>query len=110
MTIPAVECESAHQLKCWPPGYEHLLDGRRRFDVRKNDRMFKVGDVIKFREFVPKMHAAKFGQDNEYYTGRNFFMRVRYILNPRPDRDPDCGLVSGYVALDLEMIDVVEPD
>jgi hypothetical protein len=108
MTIPTVQCESAHQLKCQPPHFEHLLDGRRRFDVRKNDRDFKVGDVIKFREFVPKMQAAQFGQDDEYYTGRNLFMRVRYILNPRPDHDPDFGLAPDFIALDLEPVHLAE--
>jgi hypothetical protein len=99
---------SEHELKVWPPHFEHLLDGRKRFEVRKNDRRFKVGDAIKFREFVPKMHAAAQGQDGEYYTGRNLWMRVRYVLNPRPDRDPDCGLVAGYVVLDLEPINLAE--
>lgn len=92
--------DAAHELKIWPPFFEHLLDGRKRFEVRYNDRKFKVGDTIKFREFVPKHHAG----NEDYYTGRNLWMRVRYILDPRPDRDPDCGLVAGYVVLDLEHI------
>jgi ribosomal protein S17 len=97
---------SDHELKIWPPYFEHLLTGRKRFDVRKNDRYFKVGDTIKFRELVPKDKAANFGQSDEDYTGRNLYMRVRYVLSPRPDRDPDCGLVAGYVVLDLEHIDL----
>jgi uncharacterized protein DUF3850 len=93
---------AAHELKTWPPYFEHLLDGRKRFEVRKNDRRFAVGDVIKFREYVPKEQAAKHGEAEAYYTGRAYSMRVRYILDPRPDRDPDCGLVAGHVVLDLE--------
>ena len=100
--------ETAHELKIWPPHFEHLLDGRRRFDARLNDRRFKVGDVIKFREFVPKERAAHTGQGDEYYTGRNLWMRVRYVLNPNPLRDPDCGLVAGYVVLDLEPVNLAE--
>jgi hypothetical protein len=82
------------------------LDNRKRFDVRFNDRRFQVGDIIKFREFVPKEHAAEHGQDGAYYTGRNVWMRVRYVLDPKPDRDPECGLVPGYVVLDLEPLNV----
>lgn len=99
---------SAHELKIWPPHFEHLLDGRKRFEVRKNDRRFAVGDVIKFREYVPKEHAAKHGEAEAYYTGRTHSMRVRYVLDPRPDRDPDCGLVAGYVVLDLASADLAE--
>lgn len=95
--------EKTHELKIWPPHFEHLLDGRKRFDVRDNDRKFKIGDEIKFREWVPKSHGYS---DGDYYTGRNLWMRVNYILNPRPDRDPDCGLVPGYVVLGLEHINV----
>jgi hypothetical protein len=97
-----------HELKIWPPFFEHLADGRKRFDVRFNDRKFKIGDAIKFREYIPKQRAANFGQDDAYYTGRNLWMRVRYVLDPRPDRDPDCGLVAGYVVLDLEPINSAE--
>lgn len=87
-----------HEVKIWPPFFEHLLDGRKRFEVRRNDRGFAVGDEIKFREWVPKAR----GGNEDYYTGRALWMRVRYVLNPRPDRDPDFGLVPGYVVLDLE--------
>jgi len=95
-----------HELKIWPPHFEHLLTGRRRFEPRYNDRRFKVGDVIKFREFVPKSHGTS---NEDYYTGRNLLRRVRYVLNPRPDRDPDCGLVAGYVVLDLDPVENFEP-
>jgi hypothetical protein len=97
-----------HELKIWPPFFEHLLDGRKRFEVRLNDREFKDDDVIKFREYIPKHRAAAFGQGDAYYTGRNLWMRIRYILDPEPDRDPDCGLVAGYVVLDLEPINIKE--
>jgi len=91
-----------HELKVWPPYFEHLLDGRKRFEVRRNDRDFHVGDEIKFREWVPKQH----GHVEDYYTGRNYWMRIRYILNARPGRDPDFGVVPGFVVLDLEPINL----
>jgi len=90
----------SHELKVWPPFFEHLLDGRKKFEVRRNDRKFAIGDEIKFREWVPTNH----GHGESYYTGRNIWMRVTYILDPRPGRDPDCGLVPGFVVLGLEPI------
>lgn len=94
-----------HELKCWPPHFGHLLDGRKRFEVRLNDRNFRVGDTIKFREWL---HSRGGWHDDAHYTGRNLWMRVRYVLNPRPDFDPVCGLLAGYVVLDVEPINEVE--
>lgn len=94
---------SRHELKIWPPHFADLLDGSKAFDVRRNDRRFKVGDAVKFREFVPQQST-----NDGIYTGRNFWMRIRYILDPRPDRDPDCGLVAGYVVLGLEPLPLHE--
>jgi hypothetical protein len=91
----------AHSLKVWPPYFEHLLDGRKRFDVRFNDRHFKVGDGILFHEYVP---ADQGKSRTDYFTGRKLLMRIRYIFKPRPDIDADRGLVPGYVVLDLERI------
>jgi len=92
-----------HELKIWPPFFEHILNGRKTFDVRLNDRDFVVGDDVLFREYVPEEHGI---QGTPYYTGRKHRMLISYILNPRPDRDPDCGLVAGYVVLGLKSIDL----
>lgn len=92
-----------HELKIWPPHFDHVLENRRRFDVRANDRRFKVGDVIKLREWTPNDALDPVG--GGAYTGRNMLRRVRYVLNPMPDRDPDMGLVAGYVVLDLEPVE-----
>lgn len=37
-----------HELKIKQCYLIHILDGRKTFDVRKNDRDFQVGDTIKF--------------------------------------------------------------
>jgi len=92
-----------HELKIWPPFFMDILSGRKTFDVRRNDRSFKIGDTIVFKEWEPKEHGH---QDAPYYTGRKCRMCVNYILNPRPHRDPDCGLVPGYVVLGLTPIDL----
>jgi hypothetical protein len=88
-----------HELKIWPPFFQDILSGRKTFDVRRNDRKFKIGDMIRFREWEPKEHGH---QDAPYYTGRECSATISYILDPRPNRDPDCGLVAGYVVLGLK--------
>jgi hypothetical protein len=42
-----------HDLKSWPLPFMRVRDGVKRFEVRKNDRNFKSGDVVLLREFVP---------------------------------------------------------
>lgn len=42
-----------HVLKTWPSQYEAVQDGRKGFEIRKNDRDFKEGDVIVLRKFMP---------------------------------------------------------
>jgi Domain of unknown function (DUF3850) len=88
-----------HELKIWPPFFSHIVSGARTFDVRFNDRKFKPGDTILFREWEP-VHGQRDAR-GPHYTGREHRMRISYILDPRPGRDPDCGLVAGYVVLGL---------
>jgi len=86
-----------HDLKVWPPFFQHIASGAKTFDVRRNDRGFKVGDTIRFREWEPEEHGRN---PHSYFTGNEHIMRISYILNPRR-RDPDCGLVPGFVVLGL---------
>ncbi len=43
-----------HKLKCWPVYFEAIGDGRKTFDVRKNDRNFQVGDLLHLDEYDPE--------------------------------------------------------
>lgn len=40
-----------HQLKVWPEFFGPLSTGEKTFEVRKDDRGFRVGDVLELREF-----------------------------------------------------------
>lgn len=42
-----------HELKTWPVYFEALWSGRKRFEVRKNDRGFKTGDRLVLKECDP---------------------------------------------------------
>ena len=61
-----------HELKCWPEGFQALIDGRKPFEVRKDDRGFQVGDTLHLREYQPV---------SDTYTGRETDVRVTYILH-----------------------------
>lgn len=43
-----------HVLKTWPEFFRAIVDGKKTFEVRKNDRGFQTGDVLHLREFDPK--------------------------------------------------------
>jgi len=59
-----------HELKCWPEGFQAVVDGRKPFEVRKDDRGFEVGDTLHLREYDPDVGT---------YTGRETDVRVTYI-------------------------------
>ena len=35
-----------HALKTWPEFYKEIVDGSKKFEIRLNDRPFKVGDEV----------------------------------------------------------------
>lgn len=59
-----------HDLKCTSNFFEAVADGSKTFEARRNDRNFKVGDVLRIREF-----------GNMEYTGREVRKRITYILH-----------------------------
>lgn len=62
-----------HQLKILPKFFEKVISGEKTFEVRENDRDFKVGDYLALNEFA-----------NGDYTGRSCVVYVDYILENFP--------------------------
>lgn len=58
-----------HQLKTTPEYFEAVASGHKTFEVRKNDRGFKVGDFLGLNEF------------NANETGRFMIVEVIYVLD-----------------------------
>lgn len=71
-----------HRLKILPEYFEAILEEEKRFELRKDDRDYNVGDFIDLQEY-----------ENGRYTGRELrLIQIRYIL-----RDvPEYGLKEGY--------------
>ena len=61
-----------HVLKTWPQYFNAIIDGRKTFECRKNDRPFAVGDVLHLLEWDP---------ETQEYTGRSMDRRITYILD-----------------------------
>ena len=81
-----------HVLKIEDKFYEAVLDDKKRFEVRFNDRDYQVNDLIHF----VNVNGEEFSKGNEYYESAVW--RIEYIL--KAEDFPD-GLQKGYVVLAL---------
>ena len=62
-----------HELKIYPEYFKAVISGEKTFEIRKNDRPFKIGDLLALNEY-----------DGQYWTGNSCLVYVDYILN-NPD-------------------------
>ena len=75
-----------HSLKTWNDPFQAIMDGLKRFEFRKDDREFRVGDSLRLREWNP---------DTKEYSGREIRARVTYVLRE------DFGLQPGFVVMSI---------
>lgn len=77
-----------HKLKTWPHYFEAVVSGEKTFEVRKDDREFKVGDVLELNEWDPK---------DQKFTGRLVERVVTYKLRA----NERFGVMEGFCVLGL---------
>jgi hypothetical protein len=83
-----------HHLKIWPMYFEAVLDGRKPFELRKDDREFKVGEFLCLWEF-------ELGdQGDGEYSDRAILAAVPYIL----EGAPGFGLSDGFVIMTIKVV------
>jgi hypothetical protein len=73
-----------HELKILPQYYKEVKEGNKNFELRKNDRDYKVHDIIRLRAW-----------DGEYVDKAPLERQIKYILKDCPEY----GLKDGYVIL-----------
>ena len=83
-----------HELKTWPEYFEAIIDGRKPFELREDDRDFEVGDRLHLREY----DSREPGPNGYSYTGREAWALVTYILRG----GEHCGLSIGYVIMGIQ--------
>jgi hypothetical protein len=64
-----------HVLKSWPEFFEPVFKEIKSFEIRKNDRDFKIGDRLMLKEYDPEIGS---------FTGRYCFRTITYILSKNP--------------------------
>jgi hypothetical protein len=91
--------EMVHELKCWPTYFQPIVDGTKPFEIRQDDRQFKVGDILRLREW---------DYAGESYTGREIRKRVTYITAwAQVDNHVVMGLAHepGLIPIDAQVIE-----
>jgi uncharacterized protein DUF3850 len=48
-----------HDIKCWPEAFVALADGTKTFEWRRDDRGYRVGDLLMIREWDPHRDAER---------------------------------------------------
>jgi len=61
-----------HHLKILQVYFDEILNGNKTFEIRKNDRNFKNGDILYLNEYIPGL---------KQYTGRFIKCKVTYITS-----------------------------
>ncbi|AEI76517.1 hypothetical protein CNE_1c11620 [Cupriavidus necator N-1] len=67
-----------HELKCDEEPFADLLSGRKACEVRRDDRGYEVGDLLRLRETLYSAKAMSKGMPLKY-TGREVIKRVTHI-------------------------------
>lgn len=77
-----------HELKIWPEYFQAVASGQKNFEIRKNDRDFKVGDILILKEY----DSVK-----KEYTGDYVGREITYIMNEQP------FVPEGYVVMSIDI-------
>lgn len=78
---------TTHFLKTWLPFFARVRNGSKRYELRKDDRGYAVGDHLILLEFDPR---------TETYSGRQLEVLVTDVL-----RNAEFGLMPGYCILSI---------
>lgn len=89
-----------HELKLDKKWFDSVVNGQKRFEIRKDDRIFKVGDILTLKE------VERTSDNSIDYTGNEVQVKITSILK---HEDFPEGIQEGYVVLsiDLKLLDVM---
>ena len=48
-----------HNLKAWPEFFDAVADGRKTFEVRRNDRGYREGDIKRYSDMSRSVAASR---------------------------------------------------
>lgn len=77
--------KTTHEIKILPKYFEEVQSGRKTFEYRKDDRGYKVGDIIKLKEYLP---------ETDTFTGNSLEAEITYILKGELNIPTDYAIMS----------------
>lgn len=89
-----------HELKTWPLYWDAIARGDKTFEVRKDDRAFQKGDMLKLWKFDPVSGYCKDVRDPKGKDGYVLTRRITFIL-----RGGQFGIEPGYVVMGFDDTD-----
>lgn len=71
-----------HELKILPKYYSEIMQGKKSFEIRKNDRDFKEQDVVILKEFADGDYTGKYIKAiiDYIYNGENYGLEKGYCI------------------------------
>jgi hypothetical protein len=84
-----------HDLKTWLPYFDAVLEGRKNFEVRLNDRNYEVGDWVRLlpydtakQKIVRRLGVRHIDREITYIMqGGQFGLAPDYVVLAIPDND-----------------------
>ena len=92
----AIQRRKQHELKTDPELFDYVAAGLKTFEIRYDDRGYKVGDKLCLRKTRYTGEEMKHGRPLEYLD-EYLMVTVSHIL-----RGPCYGLSDGWVIMSLE--------
>ncbi len=78
-----------HKLRTWPAEFKAMKAGLKKFEWRRDNRKFKVGDMLILNEWNPKVKD---------FTGNFLIVKITYILREK------FGCPKGYCIMSIDII------
>lgn len=92
-----------HDLKLNDAYFEAVAKGLKKFEVRRDDRGFQKGDILRLNRFDPKerCYLTKNSPDNytQFFSkAKHVLAEIKYVLT-----GGQLGIEPGYVVLSIEV-------
>lgn len=82
-----------HRLKTVNPYFQECFNGTKKFEVRLNDRDFKIGDTVYLQEYDAETNT---------YSGNELRCSILYILENYP------ALQKGYIVFSIQINQIIK--
>ena len=95
---PALRAQevNVHELKTLAPYWDAVASGAKPFEVRRDDRGFQRGDILKLHRMCPDTNRHYDTVPGSRFTRRTLTKRITYVLT-----GGHFGIEAGYVVLGL---------